>query len=235
MKNQDIIHRYGGVVKEEPLSCVENDILIKNTCVLEAVSPYFGYYNEVKQSTRPQMLYFVLDGYFPLETLIRTTSSVQKQVNFPIDAVTGSINMFGQTCYVIRLLNIQNYSQIAILQEMYMKHGVSFKKKTKSFTNEMALIKLRRFFSFSSTENGLYFEYEQPNFGYFEIPKQIPWEKFKALTKEVKFDTNLLYFDAATAYFYINNSITDLVRVYRENLTSDKLIAIRDRYIKLVE
>ncbi len=44
MENTTIIERYGGVLKEEPLTCVENDLILKNTCVVEAVSPYFGFY-----------------------------------------------------------------------------------------------------------------------------------------------------------------------------------------------
>ena len=47
MSGQNVIEYFGGITKEEPLSCVENDLLLKNTCVLEAVSPFFGYYSPV--------------------------------------------------------------------------------------------------------------------------------------------------------------------------------------------
>jgi hypothetical protein len=235
MEIQNTIERYGGVIKEEPLSCIENDLIIKNTCVIEAVSPYFGYYSEVKSNTKPHMVYFVLDNYFSLETLIRATIAVQKKLKFPINAVTGSITMVNQTCYVIRLLNLNNYSNIAMVQQQYLEEGIELKKKTKSFQNQMGMIKLRRFFNLSQLGDGLYLEQNQPNMGYFKIPKYINWEDFKKLTIEVKYDTDLLYFDAARAYIYENCDIVDLVRVYRENLTEDRLIAIRDRYLKLLE
>jgi hypothetical protein len=234
MSTENFIERYGGITKEEPLSCVDNEILLKNTCVLEAVSPFFGYYTQVQYSTKPQMLYLVTDEFLSLETLMRTTNKIQKLVKFPIDAVTGSITLFNQTCHIIRFLNIPKYDQIATLQKLYLEHGLVYKKKVKSFQDQMAMIKLRRFFNLIPFDNGLYLEHGQPNFGYFKIPDYIDWENFKSLTTEVKYDTDLLYFDAATAYIYENRSITDLVRIYRENLTIDKLKAIRDKYFKLI-
>lgn len=234
MKNHPILERYGGVIKEEPLSCVENDWLLKNTCVLEADAPYFGYYNEVQHNSKPKMIYFVLDDYVPLEKIIRTTIKIQNEVKFPIDAITGTITLFNQTCHVIRILNLQNFSNIALLQEKYLEEGLVFKKKTKPFQHQMAMIKLKRFFSFIALGDGVYLENKQPNFGYFEVPKHIPWEDFKKLTTEVKYETDLLYFDAATAYYYGPCSITDMVRIYRGDLTEEKLQAIRQRYLKLI-
>jgi hypothetical protein len=234
MAKNEIIEVYGGVTKEEPLSCVDNDLLLKNTCVLEAVSPFFGYFNQAQHGAVPQMVYCVLDGYYSMERLMRATLNIQKKVKFPIDAVTGNITLFNQTCYVIRLLNLHNYSHISMLQEKYIEEGLSFKKKTKPFQNEMAMIKLRRFFSLIPIADGIYFEKDQPNFGYFRVPEHINWDEFKEITKEVKYNTELLYFDAATAYFYHDRSITDLVRIYRENLTEERLIAIKDRYYKIL-
>lgn len=235
MDNQASIERYGGIIKEEPLSCVDNDIILKNTCVFEADSPYFGYYNEVPHTSKPHMTYFILDKYFSLEFLMRATSNVQKKVKFKIDCVTGSITMFNQTCYVIRFLGIENYSHIALLQEKYLEEGITFKKKSRTFQHEMAMIKLRRFFSFIPAGEGMFLESNQPNFGYFALPEYINWENFKKLTTEVKYDTGLLYFDAASAYVFQNNGIMDMVRIYRENLTKENLKAIKDRYLKLLD
>jgi hypothetical protein len=234
MEKYQIIERYGGVLKEEPLSCLDNDLIYKNNCVLEAVSPYFGYYNEASHSSQPHMLYFVLADYYSLEKLMRATVKIQKKVKFPIDAVSGTISMFNQTCYVIRLLDLQNYSHISMLQELYEEEGLMFKKREKIFKNEMALIKLRRFFVLKSLGDGLYLEDGHPNIGFFEIPRHIPWDEFKAITTEAKYDTDILYFDAALAYTYEHCKIGDMVRIYREHLTEDKLRAIRHRYLKLI-
>lgn len=234
METNRLIERYGGVIKEEPLSCVDNDLILKNTCVIEAVSPYFGYYNEVKSNTQPKMVYFILDGYFSLEVLTRATAKVQKKVHFPIDAVTGTITIHNQTCYVIRFLNLDNYSHIKMIQQYYVDEGLSFKKKPVAFTNEMGIIKLRCFFSLDPLGEGMYLDSVKTNIAYFEIPYNISWEDFKKLTTEVKYDTELLYFDASRAYIYEHCNIIDMVKVYRENLSPDRLLAIRNRYLKLL-
>jgi hypothetical protein len=180
------------------------------------------------------MIYFILEEYASLEKLMRATVKIQKELKFPIDSITGTVTLFNQTNYVIRFLNLQNLSHISILQEKYLEHGLVFKKKTKSITNHMSIIKLRRFFSLVPIGKGMYLEDSQPNFGYFEIPNYINWEDFKKLTTEVKYETDLLYFDAATAFFYERCSITDMVRIYREDLTKELLSDIRDRYFKLI-
>lgn len=234
MKKPEVVNRYGGVLKEEPLSCVTSDILMKNTCVWEAVSPYFGYYDETPRTNRPKMLYLILAEYFPLEKLIRATVNVQAKVKFPIDAVTGSVTVFNQTCYVIRLINLQNYSQIHTVQVLYDKEGVQFQLPGKKFENEMGMMKMRCFFSLHSYGDGIYIEQDEPNIGFFELPYYIPWDSFKKITSEVRFDTELIYFDAATAYFYHNKGVVDLVRIYRENLDEAKLRMIRDRYLKIL-
>jgi hypothetical protein len=234
METNRLIERYGGVIKEEPLSCVDNDLILKNTCVIEAVSPYFGYYNEVKSNTQPKMVYFILDGYFSLEVLTRATAKVQQKVKFPIDAVTGTITIHNQTCYVIRFLNLDNYSHIKMIQQYYVDEGLSFKKKSIAFTDEMGIIKLRCFFSLDPLGDGMYLDSVKTNIAYFEIPHNIGWEDFKKLTTEVKYDTELLYFDASRAYIYEHCNIIDMVKIYRENLSPDRLLAIRNRYLKLL-
>ena len=235
MENTTIIERYGGVLKEEPLTCVENDLILKNTCVVEAVSPYFGFYNEVRSNTQPKMVYFILDHYFSLEDLVRATTNVQKKVSFTIDAVTGSITIHNQTCYVIRILNIDNYNHIKMLQQFYIDEGLQFKKKHKNFKEEMGIIKLRFFFTLNPIDEATYVDHNDSNIGYFKIPHKINWDDFKNTTTEVKADTDLLFFDASRAYMYEQKSITDMIKVYRENLTVENLKCIRDRYLKLIK
>jgi hypothetical protein len=180
------------------------------------------------------MLYLILSEYFPLEKLIRATVKVQEKVKYPIDAVTGTVTLFNQTCYVIRLINLQNYSQIHTVQELYDKEGVLFKSPGKKFENEMGMIKMRCFFSLHSYGEGIYIDHNEPNIGFFKLPYYIPWDDFRKITSEVKFDTKLIYFDAATAYFYQSKGVVDLVRIYRENLDEEKLRMIRDRYLKIL-
>ena len=234
MKSNHIIERYGGITKEEPLSCLENELTLEGTCVFEATSPYFGYYNEVKSGTQPHMIFFILDEQFTHEHLVRVTSKVQKKVDFHIDAVTGSINILNQTCYVIQFLNLTEYSHIEMVQQRYIDEGLVFKGKPQNFTTQMGLIKLKSFFKLNEIGDGLYLDHKLENIGYFIIDNNIEWEQFKQITKEVKQNTKLLFFDASRAYFYEGEQIIDMVQIYRENLTRENLETIKDRYLKLI-
>ncbi|PKP52676.1 MAG: hypothetical protein CVT92_08075 [Bacteroidetes bacterium HGW-Bacteroidetes-1] len=79
----------------------------------------------------------------------------------------------------------------------------------------------------------MYVDRQQPHHGYFVFPKSIEWNDFLALTKEVNYETELRYFDAAQAYIFENNKVIDLIRIYKEDITLAKLEAIQSRYLKL--
>lgn len=56
-----ITERFGTLLKQENLSCIENELLIKDTCVLESLSPFFGYYDRITTGAKPLYLYLMLE------------------------------------------------------------------------------------------------------------------------------------------------------------------------------
>jgi hypothetical protein len=228
------IERFGGLIKEESLSCIENDILLKDTCVLESVSPFFGYYEEKGEGSKPLYLYLMLDDHHSVEEILRSVNEIIKIAGFKFDAVQAEITVPGfPPVSAIRVRDLANYNQIATLQEYFIKFGLQFKKKSRNLDRNMSLIRIEKFFFLEELGEGMYFDLQQDHHGYFKIPRKIDWKAFCELTKEVKFDTDLLFFDACTAYFFMENRIVDLVRIYKEHLDKDALAAIRDRYLKL--
>lgn len=235
METSNVYEKFGGLLKEEPLSCLEDNILLPDTCVLESVAPFLGYYNEVPGSAKPLYLYLMLEGACSYEKTLRATLNIQKHFKHPFDAVAASVTLFGRQNPAIRIRNLEEFGQIGLLQKAYQDEGMVFKKKLRKIESKDALISLTKFFYLEPVGELMYMDKSQPHHGYFIIPRFVPWEEFKALTKEVKFDTHLLYFDASTAFYFENQSITEMVRIYRENLTTDKLKAIRARYLKLMK
>lgn len=235
MEASTLYEKFGGLLKEEPLSCLEDNLLLENTCVLEAVAPFFGYYNEVPGSVLPLYLYFVLEESCPLEKVLRATLNIKKKHGIAFDGAAGSVSIYGQHFPVIRIRDLGQFSQVGVLQRYYQEEGLVFKRKLRKFTNENALINLMKFFYIEPVGEMMYLDRSQPHHGYFTIPGHIGWNEFKELTREVKYDTNLLFFDAASAYIYENKGITEMVRIYKENLTVDKLSEIRKRYLKLLK
>lgn len=235
MKTTQTIERYGAIIKQEPLSSVDGKILMQNTKVLEATSPFYGYYDEIPQRIKPQMVYLLLAEPYSSERIIRATIKVKKSLNLGIDAASASITLGNQTCSAIRILDLEEYKQIRPIQELYDQEGILFKAEGRTVDNEMAMIRIRCFLMLRDYGNGLYLQTNTSKIGFFELPYHIPWNLFLEATKEVKYDTDLLYFDAATAFYFYNKNIVDMVRIYRENLDVDRLIKIKERYLKVLE
>ncbi len=234
MSKNIIIERFGGLIKEESLTCLNDDNLIPNTCVLESITPFAGYYSYGPQAQKPQYLYCALNGYYSFETITRATQNIRKGFKHPFDAVTGNITMFGITTQVIRLRNLEHYRDISALQKLYLEEGLTFRKKIWKISSEKGRIKLRKFFYLEPVDTGTFIDHAQPHHAYFLVPEQIDYEKFKLLTSQVKYDPNYFYFDGAIAFFYEKGEIKDMIRIYRENFTLDEIKAIRDKYFSLI-
>jgi hypothetical protein len=228
------IERFGGLLKEEPLTCIDTEILLKDTCVLESVSPFLGYYKVASGPTKPLYLYLMLAGHHYFEEIQRAILHIRQKIDFQFDAAYSEITLPGYPpCGSIRIRHLREYDQIALLQQYFNAENIRFKKKTHKIENIPGMIRLEKFFYLEKTEEDIYIDKMQLHHGYFVIPEAISWKKFVALTNEVRYDTDLIFFDAAQAFIFEQNNIIDLVRIYRENLTLEKLKAIRDRYLKL--
>lgn len=234
MDNQRIFERFGELVKEEPISTLQKDLVLPDTVVFEAVSPFFGYYNDAPLSDKEPYLYLLLDACYPLSKVARAISSVRKRVNHPLIADPGSVQAGNQTLPVIRIKGIQKYCRVRHLQKYFAEEGILLKSAFRQITNEMVVINLHKFLQLKEVGDGLYLDLEDGNKGYFVIPEYLDWQAFKDLTREVKYDTSILFFDAAQAAVLQNDCVIEMVRIYREHLAVEKLSAIRDRYLKVL-
>jgi hypothetical protein len=233
MEKPGIIVRFGGITKEEPLASVKDEMLATNTCLLESLSPFFAYYSEVPTGKKPSYLYLVLEGYYSFEWILRATLNIRKKFPLPIDAAGGNISMLNNVWQVIRLREFKQFEALKDLQNLYREEGIQFKDKVRKFHNEMGVIRLRKFYSLQPVGEGMYLDTEREDVGYFAVPYYTDWKRFKEITVEAKYETSLLFFDAGKAYILEDGKFTYLVRVFRENLTYDRLRAIQARYIRL--
>ncbi len=235
MESTNTIERFGELTKEEPLSRLENEMIMPDTLVLEAVNPYFGYYHDAPMAERKPYLYFVLDDCYCLQTVSRAVVDIRKRTTYAFCADMGCVELNREKWYVLRICDIDKYTLIGDLQEMFSAQGVGMMRYRKAFSTQMCLIRLQKFFFLQEMEHMLFLDARDHNKAYFQAPFHVGWEAFKEITTEVKYDTSILFFDAAQALYYENRNIFDLVRIYREHLSKEKLRAIRDRYIKVYE
>jgi hypothetical protein len=235
MENSITIERFGAITKEEKLTTTDPSLFANKYQVYESRAPFFNYYEDSPGFKLGTHIYFELEGHHSFETILRATLQIKGSTTYKFFATQGHITYQNTTYQVIRLLGMDSYEKAAELQGLYENQGIKFKKSHTKINNQMVFIRLGKFFHLNQLKEGMYyFDENQTAIGYFQVPEYISWEKFKPLTKEVKFDTNLLFFDAATAYFYENRKIVNLVRIFKNDNSLDKLEAIRDRYVKLL-
>ncbi len=234
METGTVYEKFGGLLKEETLTCIDNSVLMPNTCVLESVNPFSGYYNEVPGTEKPLYLYLVLEGNCSFEKTLRAAANIKRHFGLPFDAAAGSVSLAGGHHQVIRIRNLGEFGHIALLQKAFLDEGMEFIKKTRKIDQVEALIHLTKFFYLEPVGEMMFIDKSQAHHGYFVIPRYVEWNDFKELTREVKFDAGLQIFDAATACYFENHTIFEMVRIYRENLNVEMLAAIRQRYLRLM-
>lgn len=233
MQTEKVIERYAELIKEEPLSTLERDMTISDTCVLESTSPFFGYYHDAPMSEPDPYIYCALEQPYSMGDIARITARINVQRNSPLDVAVGSLTMLNKTSPAIRIKDINHY-RVKEIQEVYRAEGVQFKKRQRVIKEQMVVIRLNKFLQLSDLGGGLYLDASDDTKGYFELPRYFDWASFKTLTAEAKFETRILYFDAARATIFTESSIVELVRVYKKHIDAEQLKAIRDRYLLLI-
>ncbi len=232
--HDNIMAFYSEVIKEEPLSTLEPDMTADNTCVLESTSPFFGYYQDAPMGQPDPYIYCVLKDHCPLVDIVRATLKINAKRRNPVDITVGSVTLQDKTCAVIRIKDINQFSQVQIIQQSLMEEGIVFKKRQRNIYEQMAMIRLSKMLYLIPKGDGLFLDTEDDTKGYFSVPRHYSWDEFKDLTAEAKYDTRILYFDAAQATILENRAITDMVRIYKLGITMGKLRDIRDRYLQLI-
>ncbi len=233
MKEQ-ITELFSELIKEEPLSTLETDLTASDSCVLESVSPFFGYYHDAPMAQPEPHVYCVLDGYYSIMEVARAAEGINAERNYPFDAAVGSLSMGKEICHIIRIKHISHYIEVANIQTSFMHAGIGFKPRQRKIDSRMTVVRLFKYIYLHPPEDGVFMDARNPGMGYFVLPRHVKWEDFKPLTNEVKNDTSILYFDAARISSYQKGITREMVRIYKEHLSPEMLKAIRDRYHKIL-
>lgn len=231
MNDKLTIECFGMLTKEEPICCIDNALLLKDHCVLESVSPFIGYYAHDPYVAKPTHLYLIIDKKYNLFDVLGFIQKVRDNFYHNLDAVPTSLIIEGQKqLSAIRVKSLQQYGQIMLLQHYFVESGLEFCKFPQRINTTDAVIKIEKLFHLEGVGEGIYFDMDQSNHGYFDLPFHVEWNEFKDITKAIKYDLSLPAFDAATVVLLRKNSLTDLVRVYSEKMHEHLLSQIKEKY-----
>lgn len=231
MKEQNKIETYGTISKKELFATIEEPFS-GSALVIESKFPFPGYYHTVipeKEELNPISIFIVAANRLNEEKLMRTSHEVKKIFNKRFDAAPGYITVFNERKSCIRVKFLENYHDIPGLVKMFQQAGIRF-LKYRPIKPYQGLIKINRYFIIEEVGPGVYKNIEEPEINYIEIPVKLEWDIFEKITLEMKRNMEDNKFDAAIGTIIRKNSILDIVRIYDQLVTIEKLNNIRAKY-----
>lgn len=237
MSKIEIIERYGNLVKQETLVTM-NDKILPNTFVLEAPEPfpgYFNYYSEIPSDSKPLYIYIVLKKLYTIEEVARATQNIKKYFGTKFSAAAGTVHIYNKTHDVIRVRHLDRYDQVYDLQACYLDEGLELKKSPGKQIEGQAVIRLKKFFMLKKIDEGVYFDMDEKDHGYFTIPHKITLKYFEDLTKRVRHNWDRSVFDAAIGHIHQNFEVFDMIRIYNPNIDRDYLMDVRKKYLERIK
>ncbi len=236
MSTNNIIERYGNLIKEESLVTMEDKIL-PNTFVLEAPEPFpgfYSYYSDAPSDSKPLYVYLVLNKQYTIEETTRATQNIKDYFKTNFSAAAGHIDIYNEQFEILRIRHLDSYDQIMDLQACYKDEGIEFKKKPKSIQGK-GIIRLRKFFTLEELGDDMFFDVDEKDHGYFTIPRKLKWKEFEEITKKVKNNWDFSNFDAAVGHFHKNFCICDMIRIYNPKIDREYLEAAKKKYLERIK
>ncbi len=225
------IESFSIITKEEKVKTLTHNIA-QNTLALEIITPMPGYYGAEYLISRekPGHILFITTNYVHFEDFFRMQNKIKSYMNFTFDATFASIIAQNSNFFAIRIKDVDTFDQIEELQRAFIEEGVQMAKPKR--INQMALIRIKKFLSLSSSIDGIFSDTGTSNYKYLEIDKPVTWKLFEKVTQRIRHNMPEIKFDVALGVLFRTGNLLDVIRVYGENLSDKDLILLREKYIK---
>jgi len=220
----------GMVSKKEKLASADLDNC--RVLVLENLEPFPGYHGlNLPKDSVPGSLFLVTKYTYNDEKIIRAIQQIKSMDNHTeFDGTPGTIKLFNNSAGVLRLKGL-SYENLPKLVELFEDTGIDFKKKKKVSPFE-TIIKIRKFFKIHEIEDGIFQDDVIKEMHYIVLPKYLRWNSFEKITLDIKYNIEDNNYDAALVSVYYESGILDMVRIFDENATIEKLRNIKKKYIE---
>jgi len=214
------------LTKGDTVVAIDEKVL-PGSLVFDSLNPFPGYYHETPTSSRPIYIYMVLANQYPLEEIIRATQNIEKEYNWNFDAGKGYMTIGSEFLNVIRLRHLPELDMVAKIQEAYEKQGIHFLMNKKLKGKLDANVKIVKFLNLEMIGEGIYINADDPTFGYVEIPKYLHQAAFVKVSMDVKCNWDGHEFDAASASFYNEGRLYEVVRIRSDQNDEEYLAKIK--------
>jgi len=229
MNQKILLETIGTIEKKEMLGPVGYDQL-----VLEAFQPYPGYHGTtVPDRDMPNSLFAITRSKYTEEKLIRVTQKIKSDHNFKFDGTPGMVTLYNMLNPCIRFKELTSYNAVPAILKAYEGEGIEFmsNRKIEPYTG---IIKIKKYFLMEAISDYSYKDAEDPNTYYFSIPAQLRFNQFEKITVDLKRNMDDPKFDAALGTIFRKSGLVDLIRIYDDKCTPERLDLIRSKYLQAI-
>jgi hypothetical protein len=230
MNQKIILETLGSIEKKEMLGPVGYAQL-----VLEAFEPFPGYHGTtVPEKDTPRSLFAITRSKYTEEKLIRATQKIKAEMDLKFDGTPGLVTLFNMLNPCIRFKDIPSYEEVPGILKAYESEGIEFmsNRKIEPFAG---IIKVKKYFLIEVINDFLFHDVEETNMYYFPVPVQLRFNQFEKITLDLKRNLDDANFDAALGTIYRKTGLVDLIRIYDEKCTPERLEVIRGKYLLAIE
>ncbi len=231
-KSREVV---GHIIKEEKISLIKQQIL-PHTLVVNIDHPFPGFHGwDFNFTSKPRSIIILTSKIYSWAKILRAQAAYNKQTGLKINASFAKI-MIGKTVYYgIRIKGLTAYEQIPDLQKKLEIYGFSLLKNKTLKTEKPVSIKISKFFHINVLEAQIYADKCIDHMFYIEIPQYLSWESFRKVTERVKHNVSNQNFDAAKGIFYKDDTVKDIIRLFKSNMPLELLQEIKKRYEKEIK
>jgi hypothetical protein len=229
MNQKILLETIGTIEKKEMLGPVGYKEL-----VLEAFHPFPGYHGTtVPDNVTPNPLFAITRSKYTEEKIIRVIQKIKIDHQFTFDGSPGMVTLYNMLNPCIRFKDLATYEEVPAILKAFESEGLEFmsNRKIEPFTG---IIKVKKYFLIEIISDFLFKDAEDANMYYFSIPIQLRFNQFEKITIELKHNIEDPNFDAALGTIYRKSGVIDIIRIYDDKCTPEKLLLIRTKYLQAI-
>ena len=220
----------GSVTKKEKV--IEVNTKLFNTTVLEVQEPFPGYYHDIPVSKSIKSVFLLVQNSFYPESILRATKLAKTSINLEFDAAYSRLS-FGSikdTHIAIRLVGLNNYDEIKVIQQAYSDAGIEFESELKFDITKPVIINVNKVFSLHEIGEGIFSKVSMSEMKYISINKGGNWDWFEDVTTKVKNNFHRRNFDVAHTVIFKKGGLNEMVRIFDDKISIEELIELQKLY-----
>jgi hypothetical protein len=230
MSQKILLETIGTIEKKEMLGPVGYKEL-----VLEAFKPFPGYHGTtVPDHVEPNSLFAITRSKYTEEKIIRVIQKIKNEMKLDFDATPGMVTLYNMLNPCIRFKHMKSYDVMPAILKTFEDEGIEFmsNRKIEPFTG---IIKVKKYFLLEVISDILFNDAEDPYMHYFSIPIQLRFSQFEKITLDLKRNLENANFDAALGTIFRKSGVVDMIRIYDDKGSPERLSMIRTRYLQAID